>query len=538
MELRPYQERIVEATEETLAFDNTAIITLPPGGGKTIVAATIAQQNQDRGEYTVILTNMSALIPQIARHLEILNIKHNIIKANNHKTEKDAFVTIIMEQSFHEKARETLDVKCDYLIKDEVHQGMGKPRFESILKHLNPTYMIGLTATPITEKGYLLPGIDQSNMINEIDIKTLTKEGFLAPIKYYIPKWSQEVDYSEVSVSGNDYSTRDIDNIVNTQNHTNSVLQSMNAMDAKNKKTLVFTSSIEHAERIYNAMVKEGYSVAVVHSEMNKSHNEEMIANFKGEAKQTSLDEDQNKEIMALVSISQLSIGFDAPKAQLLVMLRKTRILRLYLQLGMRVGRPHPDKEYAEFLDLAQCVQNLGWLDQPIPMIKEGDRKALQSHKESLENPVITSLVGSEPTEITQEMVFVANKELKEKEENVLTLTLSEMISVFEISRDYKKCIEIGFEINKRSRGKQYLPKDVEWCIKPWTEFINDFPDMKGRIINTLKTRLKNIVKGSKNIKSIHYFPDFLRTVEPYKFRKAMSEFMDEEAYEDIECPF
>ena len=168
--LRPYQQDIITDLEGHLAFDDTAVIPLPGGGGKSAIIAELARIAHEEHKHCVVLTNLTALVPQLAKHMDEFNIPYNIVKAGSHHTEPNAYVSLIMEQSFHAKKRKELSLKCDILIKDEMHIGIGQKRYEEIVKDLAPDKTIGTTFTPISEKNpawkpnFSVPNFFESSM--------------------------------------------------------------------------------------------------------------------------------------------------------------------------------------------------------------------------------------------------------------------------------------------------------------------------------------------------------------------------------------
>jgi len=202
--LRPYQIESVHGVEEVLAFDSQAVVTIATGGGKSAVISALALDYEKSGYNVVVLTNLTALIPQLSKHLDELGIPHNIVKAGSHRTEPDAKVWLIMEQSFHANKRKELKINCNLLIKDEFHHGKGQKRYEDIARDLAPDWTVGFTATPMDEKAYLMHGVDTSQMIQTGDMKRLTEEKWLSPLKFFVPHWAEDVDYSSLSNSSND----------------------------------------------------------------------------------------------------------------------------------------------------------------------------------------------------------------------------------------------------------------------------------------------------------------------------------------------
>ena len=524
MILRPYQNDIITSLEGHFAFDTTAVIPLPGGGGKSAIIAESARLAHQDGEYCVVLTNLSALIPQLARHLDEFKVPYNIVKAGSHKYDATAKVTLIMEQSFHAKKRKELNVQCELLIKDEMHIGIGQKRYEDIVRDLKPTRIIGTTFTPIDEKGYLMSGITADLLVETIGVQELVRLGYLVPLKYLVPQWSEEVDYEEVNASGSDYNGKEIEKIVNTDSHNAMVLKSMNQVDAKSKKTLVYASSIEHANDLKIHLERDGYLVGIVHSKKSSESNFEVIDRFNDVPVQLPITlEHQEPRFMpkldCLVSVMGLTVGFDSPAAKLLVNLRPTKVLRLYLQMLARVSRPHETKEFGEILDLAQCTKIHGFLDDPIVYVEQGDKIGLTKSKEDRRSNVVPLIIGEEPTEVTKELILEKVKEVERKRKNVPDLTMAELIAIYNVEQDPLVIARIAYDINRRKTGQQYTKQNVEWVIEPWLEMIEEFPQYHSRLIKTMRTMFKNKVSAGKKLAALHYTakPDgWLREQSPY----------------------
>lgn len=501
MKLRPYQRDICDKVIDKLKTQHELVcISAATGAGKSIIIAELAAHYRNSNLSICIATNITALIPQLSRHLTELDIPHNIIKAGISQYNDGIKVHLLMEQSFHEDKREELNITCDILIKDEYHIGVGQKRFEGIVSHLSPKRVIGLTATPLDELGYMLRGLEPSQIINDGDALNLTNQGYLSPLKYFVPKWAEQIDYSNVKSSGNDYNGKEIDSIVSGSNHIDNIVESMNHMNAKSKNVLVYASSIENAELINEALVADGYESNVIHSKNDEVSNSNGIVRFKA-----------NEAPMCLVSVSSLLIGFDAPNANLLVICRPSKVKRLIMQCYGRGTRLFEGKEFCEVLDLAQCVRTHGFLTDEIELVKYGDKKALavSNNKNSLDVSIIAQ---DEPTEITRELVLSRIEEIKN---NSRPRTMNEMIAIYEQSSSFEIIFELSIKMYDKVTSSTTEPRTTSWIWNKWDEALYQYPEYKDRWVRAYKTRAKNIIKSCMNgepkkIASLAYFIDWL----------------------------
>lgn len=374
------------------------------------------------------------------------------------------------------------------------HIGHNKKRFIDIKNSLNPKKYLGLSGTPFDENGFLLDGFDVNDLILHGEAKELTELGFLVPLRYFCVSWAENKDYSKVKKSGNDYSSSDLDKIINTFEHNSLIVRSMNEMKGKTKKTLVYCNSISQAEELTKLLIKDGYKAGVVHSKKNKKDNDLIISSFNNEI-------GQKDSIDCLVSISKLTTGFNQPKATLLVLCRPTKILRLYLQILFRVARTHPGKDFAEVLDLSQSLKTHGFGTEPRSYISKENKEELKKQKEKLSKPCIPNLVSSSPTEITLEAVTLKMKELKVKQLDIKRNSLTNLIKIYMNSLDLNIIINIIYELNFRSNKVFYSENEV---IAQSHIFMLKYEKMKElripHLLDLWKEQLRFHIKEKKEI--------------------------------------
>lgn len=495
--------------------------------GKSLVMSELAKNLDGR---VLILVNITPLIDQIAEHLDEIGCDYSVLKAGyEDKFDHTKKIQLVMSQTYFARVDKIKFDKVDYILQDEAHREWETARTKKVLLSLNPKGRAGFTATPYDGVGYALENCEY--IVRTKSAKELEEDGYIVPVRYYVPEWSEKVDYSELRMSGSDYSGEAIDEMINTQEFLDLTVKSMNQMNAKEKKTLVFANSIEHADAIADALKKDGYSVISYHSKTNPIEAQEAMESFK-EGKCISKDLfGSSTPIKCIVAVSKISIGFSVKDIELGVMCRPTKRRSLWVQIVGRMVRAYPNKEYAELLDLAQCVKTHGFANEPYFPPKKGDKKALEEEKDRLACEVVPILAGKEPTLLTREIIDVKVKELQRKEKTIPQLSMDELTSIFEMTTNLDVIIHIGYEVHKRVVGGTYKPSHIEWVAVKWREMIEDFPQYKERLIRTMKTRIKNIVKGGKKMHSLHFFPEWIRQQEPYSLHEKFE-------IDDDEIPF
>jgi superfamily II DNA or RNA helicase len=333
----------INSVNKAINAEQNSIIALPTGGGKSICILKLCQAMTDK-KIVVSLRN-AALVPQLLNTLSSNGLSVSVVKSG-YKYLAGGDVTLIMEQSY--ARRKHLNIQCDILLRDEYHVGCMGGVYITMREELAPELIIGLTATPIDRLGVY---IDKSmQLIEETTTKDLIDLGELAKPVYKVPSLSQEIDYSSVKMYRGDFSVSGLDCIL--LEHCSIVAQqTIDDALSLGRKVMLFANSIKHVESLSEAFTLLGIEHELVHSQRPSSDNDESIRRYK------------SNEVKLIINMSMLTIGFDDPATDCVVLARPTKILRLYLQIIGRCLRAHEGKKTALILDLAQCISTHGFAE-------------------------------------------------------------------------------------------------------------------------------------------------------------------------------
>ena len=522
--------------------------------GKSIIISKTAQELSKNGKVVISIT-ITALLDQIAEHLDLIGQSYSILKAGRESEfNPDEKIQLVQAHTLHARlSKSTID--ADFYLQDEVHREYMTDRTRDILRFLSPKARIGYSGTCYDQAGFALEGAEMLTTTTTIDLQN---QGYLCPIKYYIPKWAEQVDYSQVKSSGNDYNNVELEKIINSPEHLALVIKSMNEMDAKNKKTLVFCSSIEQAEKVTEALNKAGYEAMSYHSKSNNS--DDILEAFKNNTpfkikpkKQKLKDLDTGdlfadgmdietkssepeKYIKCLVSINRLGIGFDCPDVVLGVQLRPTLVRSLFVQQVMRLARKHESKEFSEYLDLAQTTSRFGFhTDHYVAPQRTGDKtadkKAIQDIDSAYALEDIAVILEETPIPINREIYVSEIEKIKKAlKKNMEDMSFEELIKAYDLSKDHREIISIATHVYTLKYGRPVSKAGYEYNYKPeqfWSEsnfgkpefhvlhdmeyYFNEFPHMQKQWIKSLKTRCRNIIREELGLFRITGFIQFLR---------------------------
>jgi superfamily II DNA or RNA helicase len=333
----------INSVKKAIEAEGNSIIVLPTGGGKSICILKLCQAMSHK-KVVVSLRN-AALIPQLLNTLTINGLSVSVVKSG-YKYIAGGDVTLVMEQSY--SRRKYLNIECDVLLRDEYHVGCMGGVYITMREELAPDLIIGLTATPIDRLGVY---IDKSmNLIEETTTKMLIESGELAKPVYKVPSLAQEIDYSAVKMYRGDFSASGLDCIL--LEHCSLVAQqTVDDALSHGRKVMLFANSIKHVESLSEAFNLLGVAHERVHSQRPIAENDESIRRYK------------SNEVRLIINMSMLTIGFDDPATDCVVLARPTKILRLYLQIIGRCLRASKGKTSALILDLAQCISTHGFAE-------------------------------------------------------------------------------------------------------------------------------------------------------------------------------
>ena len=332
IELRPYQKDYLNKLNKILRTKNSCILTLPTGAGKTIMMTEWARKMAKKGKRTLIIVDREELVFQTDKNLEDVSI----MKAGFDKLYKpNALIHIVMLQTAYSRQKKLMDLDFDYIFFDEVHQYYDGLMFKAITEAFPNAKIIGVSATPIDNKGYLLPGFDEC--INDLQLQDLINMGFLVKPNYYSLS-NYKIDLSKIKITNGDFNVEDIDNMMINFERLDKIYTEWSKV-AANRKTIAFCSSIKQAEATCNYFREKGVPCACLHSKSN--NREETLTALKLGA------------LKIVFNVGILVAGFDEPTVDCVMFLNPTRILRRYIQQSGRGLRLAPNKTDCLMLDFA-----------------------------------------------------------------------------------------------------------------------------------------------------------------------------------------
>ena len=421
IELRQYQKDYLNKLVKILKSKNSCILTLPTGAGKTVMMTEWAAKMAKQGKRTLIIVDREELVFQTDENLQDVSI----MKAGYDKLYKpEALIHIVMLQTAYSRQKVLMDLDFDYIFFDEVHQYYDGLMFKAITEAFPNAKVIGVSATPIDNKGYLLPGFDEC--INDLQLQDLIDMGFLVKPNYYSLS-NYSIDLSKIKITNGDFNIEELDNMMINFERLDKIYSEWLKI-AENRKTIAFCSSIKQAEATCNYFKEKGVACACLHSKVN--NREEVLTALKVGA------------VKIVFNVGILVAGFNEPSVDCIMFLNPTKILRRYIQQAGRGLRLFKGKEDCLMLDFAGLTSIHGFCNDLrfyIPAPPEAEYK----YKECPECGNILAkhikkcdVCGYEFT--TEEMITVSKPKKKEIErlEKAMNLQKELKHNIYELVKE------------------------------------------------------------------------------------------------------
>ena len=137
---------------------NKILVNLPTGAGKTVLATEFVRLCLGWNKSVIFCVNREELVKQTYSKFSAVTDSLSVVKSGMENLfDENARVQIIGLQTYHARKPE---LDCDVLIIDEIHDGYGSKMQSELIKTFSDAKLIGLSASPIDSKGYLLQGSD------------------------------------------------------------------------------------------------------------------------------------------------------------------------------------------------------------------------------------------------------------------------------------------------------------------------------------------------------------------------------------------
>lgn len=333
MELRPYQQDILDKLREGFAQGHRAqILYAPTGGGKTEMAIALMDATAKKYNRAAMVLDRIVLCDQTSKRLSKYSIDHGVMQSGHWRYRPYERIQVCSAQTIEKRGSFP---GLNLLIIDECHAQ--RAQTIEFIKNNPDVKVIGLTATPFT-KGL---GAVYSNVVCSATTEQLVGEKHLVPLRVFIAK---EIDMTGAKKVGGEWSKDEAGErgMKITGDVVAEWVKKTHEVFGGPKKTIVFCANVAHGADLAEKFAAAGYNfVAISYRDSDE---------FKREAVEEFAKPDTT--IHGLIACDILTKGFDVPDVMIGVSARPfTKSLSSHIQQMGRVMRPYEGKEFALWLD-------------------------------------------------------------------------------------------------------------------------------------------------------------------------------------------
>ena len=344
MLLRPYQEAAISDACKALDKHKNTIVVAPTGAGKTIMLSALVGKRYEDGKKVLVMQHRDELVDQNKSKFERLNpyITTSIVNGTVKDWKGGTIFSMVQTISRDNNLKDR--PAFDMIVIDESHHAAADTYLKVIdaVKEDNPdAEIVGFTATPNRGDGKGLRKVF-NNCSHQIDITTLIREGFLVSPKSYVIDCGVNDKLRDVAISGNDFNMEQVESIMNRKVINQRVVEEY-LNHAEGRKTVVFCSTIKHAEDLLEEFLDQDINAELVTGETPKADRAQILHDLAYD------------DVDVVVNVSVLTEGFDAPPVSCIILTRPCSQKATMVQM---IGRGLRTIDPEEFPDLVKrdCI--------------------------------------------------------------------------------------------------------------------------------------------------------------------------------------
>lgn len=386
---RGYQSNAINASREDLKRKKGALVVVPTGGGKTLIAGkTVDLELEDQPDARILFLqhtgellaqNFEAISSEIAHRgtlVSIVKAKHN---------DWDGQVVFACTPTLRRKSRREQMPFITHLFVDEGHR-LGTATCKAVVAHLraaNPDLkIITYTATPNRSDGQTLEYAVGEGCSYQITYAELIDLGVLVPPHTYTIDLGLNAQIEALPKHHGDYDMETIGILLNREVHNEAVFEHWNEKAAE-RQTIGFCPTVQHAQALAATFRSHGVIAEAIWGDMNEDLRHEILERF------------EDGTIQVIFNCMVLIEGYDSPRTSCIIILRPMIEEITFLQSvgrGLRSLDPasYPDETKIDcvILDFTGAAARHGTLELRIQEEREAKLRSNTEAKPDLDNVI------------------------------------------------------------------------------------------------------------------------------------------------------
>jgi len=349
MILREYQEVAVNDASDALDKHGNTLVVAPTGAGKTIMLSALVGKRHKSSQNVLVLQHRDELVSQNSTKFHLVNPSLKTSEVNAAQKDWSGDAVFAMVQTLCRENNLAKMPKLDLIVVDEAHHTIADTyqRIINAAKEANEgVQIVGFTATPNRGDKKGLRDIF-TNCSHQIEISTLIREGFLVPPKTYVIDVGVRTELSQVRKTISDFDMAQVERIMNRRAINKRVVEEWYDK-AGDRQTIVFCSTVQHAEDLCEEFVAYGIDAATVTGDTPKDEREQILHDL------------STGYVQVVVNVAVLTEGFDAPPVSCIVLTRPCSYKATMVQMIGRGLRTVDQEEYPGVIKSDCIVMDFG----------------------------------------------------------------------------------------------------------------------------------------------------------------------------------
>jgi len=380
---RPFQERILDALAASRQNGSMRnLVVAATGTGKTVVAALDYKRHSEqvgKKERLLFVVHRKEILEQALICFRTVLRDQNfgeLLVDGMEPNEWEHVFASVQSLSSKQPWNHLGEEHFRFVIIDEAHHGAAKS-YRPLFDHLNPGVLLGLTATPERMDGsQILPDFG-GHFSAEIRLPEALEEKLLCPFHYFGVSDNIDLDDDRFWKSGK-YDRSELEKVytgddIRAKQRVDLVLQAIQKYqpDLSGVKAVGFCSGVKHAQYMADHFNEAGIPSSV------------LLGSTAKEARAQRLKEFREGDITFLFAVDVLSEGVDVPEINMVLFLRPTDSLTVFMQQLGRGLRHAPNKDCLTVLDLVGQTHRNYRLDTKFKALLSRSRQRIDREIES-----------------------------------------------------------------------------------------------------------------------------------------------------------
>jgi len=353
----PFQERILEklTLERTSRQCFKNLVIAATGTGKTVIAAfdyeRFRRDNRGQARLLFIAHRQEILEQALFTFRQVLrDAGFGEMLAGSHEAVRmeHLFCSIQMMTS-RQLWNQVESSFYDYIVVDEAHHGTAAS-YRPLFDHFKPEILLGLTATPERMDGGNVAADFHHRFAAEIRLPEALEEKLLCPFHYF--GVADPVDISKDHFWRNGrYDDRALEKVytgddVLAKMRVDTIVRALDRYEPAREtiKGIGFCVTIRHARFMADAFNRRGIVSAAYVSDVDGDRCDSLLAKLR------------SGQLAFLFTVDKFTEGVDVPEINMVLFLRPTQSLTVFLQQLGRGLRHAPEKECLTVLDFVGQV--------------------------------------------------------------------------------------------------------------------------------------------------------------------------------------